>query len=369
MQNTAMRVMIEQFEKQLNILNTTPTHPTQDLESIIFIIKAFSETISSEELEYSPRLFSKQNIAFIQSVITQKRDGFEQLRLTLASCFGSYAEWLSGREEFLPNVFSFLLHELEFSKHPVTSALALTEMCSLCQVPLSKHCDEVLNLCMTTLPKIPEQVQSKIIQSMLYIIQALEADEAVRRSMFILESILSRLEETIQQQESPEARKMLILNLDFLRSFCKGSRKSVIDLDSYTDTTLSASDQLIGSKLHKALDYVLEKYIRDEEILTIVANVIVECMKCDVKSIEQQNYPFFQSTVRVFSNHPSASVLSIASNAIKTCKPGYLKTHKQNYFENCIQLIINFIQITSFEYMTAEPDVCYEFFLFLEAVF
>jgi hypothetical protein len=119
----------------------------------------------------------------------------------LSVCFGNYAEWLANQPEHLPVCIEFLLFELANCEQPTAAAISMTELAALCQTPLSKHCDEVLNLCMSTLPSIPVHVQSKIIQSMLYIIQALPEKEARPRAKFILSGILDQLSQDVLNQE------------------------------------------------------------------------------------------------------------------------------------------------------------------------
>jgi hypothetical protein len=336
-------------------------------------MKSFAIMVGTEENTFFPRLFKEETIIFLLSIINGQRDGSDQLRLTFASCLGEYSEWLSVKPEYLGPCLNFLLHELQFSPKPAVAANSLTEMCSICQIQLSKHCDEVLDLCMNSLPKVPTHVQSKIIQSMLYIIQALDPSEASKRSKYIFENILIQLEGDIQLfvtvPETAEMWENLKLHLDFLSSFCKGSKHSPIEIEETETVELSPEDKLIGNRFIKVVEVLINRFSSEKEFFATIANVLVECTKCEIAIIYKQNVQILELCCKSFVATPIASIFNIFTSALIMSKKSMIEYETDIYYNTFINMIATYMDKWSLEFMHYEPDVTCEFFNLLESVF
>jgi hypothetical protein len=375
LQDKALEFIYSLFHSELQQLSSNGDYGTQGLEATVYCLKCFSEAISIDESKWSPLLFNSSSLTYIQQLIGANRDGSKLLRLTLAACFGSYSEWLSNQPEFLPVSLNFLLQELANCDQPTSAAISLTELASLCQIPLSKHADEVLNLCMNSLPNIPAHVQSKIIQSMLYIIQPLPIEEAMPRSNFILNSIVDQLEQDIVIRKTSgnavEVKESLELHLEFYKSFCKGSNKAIIDLDPSTlERQMTSTEALLGKRLLACFEQIFQLWIVEQDVLVKLCEVIKDSARCDNAIIMNHLSSFLRLLAVVFEAEQHSCFLSAAASIMAYSTTQLIGLSQNEYEECCNRLVCTFAEkCSSVSNMQQDPDVPFDFFeFFIEVI-
>jgi hypothetical protein len=367
LQEQSLELLISLFQREIELLSTDPQHGTQGLEATIYTLKCFAEAIDTEESKWIPVLFQQSSISTIQSIINANRDGSKQLRLSMSGCCGNYSEWLANHSDYLAPALNYLLHELEHCDQPTSAAIALTELASLCQVPLSKHADEVLNLCMNTLHTVPSNIQSRIIQSMLYIIQALPSQEALPRSRFMLAGIVEQLGQDLASWESStnldSQKDSLLLHLDFLKSFCKGCNQSIVELEVEVDIPLSNEDMEVTSKLLRIIETIFQRWLHELDVVQTVCEVIRDCTRCDniiIKSLLPRLLP---TLTAVFNLSQQSCVLSSATAILDHSTPQKIKLVQQEYDQSYTQLVVIFAEkCSSMEKMQQDPDIPFDFF-------
>jgi hypothetical protein len=373
LQEKALELLIHLFQREIEVLSSDSQYGTQGLEAIVYTLKCFAEAINCEESRWIPVLFQESSISVIQAIVGASRDGFRQMRLTMAGCCGNYAEWLANHSEYLAPTLKYLLYELEHCDQPTSAAIALTELSSLCQIPLSKHADEVLNMCMSTLHTVPANIQSRIIQSMLSIIQALPSHEASPRSRFMLGGIVDQLgQDILQWQDSaePEAQKeSLLLHLDFLKSFCKGCNQSIVELEVDIDSSLSVEDMEVSSKLLQIIGAIFQRWLHELQIVQVTCEVIRDFTRCDntiIKSILPRLLP---TLTGAFSVNQQSCLLSSATAILDHSTPQKIQLVQQDYDQCYTQLVITFAEkCSSIEKMQQDPDVPFDFFEMLISI-
>ncbi|KAJ3261699.1 Importin-13 [Boothiomyces macroporosus] len=335
--------------------------------------QAFSESIPSDESDFTPFIFSEKAIQSIQKVIGDQREGHKQLRVTFASVLGNFAEWLNMHTEPLSLCFNFLLSEMVNSHAPMTAASALTEICSVCQVPLSSYADEILNLCMTTLPNVHKHVQGKIIQSLSYVIQALPPAEAAPRLNYIIIGILDQIagDITIRENEgdSDQLKDTLLFHLGFLKSFCKGAshhsphhsptRTSVIDIE------LNEEEKQLGNRFVQVIGNIFRYWVSDLSITIEICIILKDAFKSEIKFIKAQSKIILEYISEAFNHAQHACLLSSAISVLPAINQSSAPNDTDLYPAS-IAICNTFSQkCTNLPFMEDNSDVIHEFYEFL----
>ncbi|KAJ3305067.1 hypothetical protein HDV03_001993 [Kappamyces sp. JEL0829] len=363
LEDQALAQIATGLSAEIQQLSHDPQLGLQKLEALLFHAKAFAESIAADEGVYTPMIFHESSLDLFQNLATSTRNGARILRLTVASMMGSFAEWLAVHPESLPKCVNFLVSELSASPNPSVAASSLVELCSICQVPLSKHCDEIMNLCLSILPQCSASVKGRVFQSMSYIVKALPQDEAGPRLSFLIGGIIDQVSQDLAiirnaGGTTPATREALLMHLEFIKSFCKGGRVDVDQLDG-----LSPEDASLGARFLEMSESVLGFFVHDEPILQEMSLVLGDCAKA--------HFHFFQPH--------AAQLLRLTANAFLATRHAFLITSCTLLFRSidfhsastvvskaaadvCCVFAEHFTSLTAME---TSPDVVHEFFEFL----
>jgi DNA-binding NarL/FixJ family response regulator len=360
LQESALGLVMESLNHEISLVNSNSCG-TQGIEACLHVVKAFSETVSTEENQYIPILFSSDTVQFINSLIERKVDGYVQLRITLASLFGAYGDWLSEREHLLSPVLDFLLSELQNSPHPSAAANALTDLSSVCQTPLSKHCDAVLTMCFSALGRCPPILQGKIIQSMMAVIQPLGGQECISRSLYVLNGIIEQFYIDIQNSNAGiNTRPDVILHLEFLKSFAKGTRNRVVELEK---NAITPEEIEAGGRVLIIFQEIGQIACADNEIAMVLTETIREITKCDIGALQCIFPDIHLLCVEWFSRTGNAEYIVCCTAVLKFCPKTLRESRCQNFetaFDRLFGVILQFQN---------DPEVLAECFEFLSQVY
>ncbi|KAJ2997317.1 hypothetical protein HDV02_005655 [Globomyces sp. JEL0801] len=327
----ALNLIMNVFQTELDQLQRNSQLGVQSLEAAILCMKSFSESISSEEAVYTPILFSQENVAIIQNLINTKRNGYAQLEKSFSLCMAD-------------------------SVHPMIAANSLVEICAVCQVHLAKYPDDIMNLCMTALPTVQPPIQGRLIQALSYVIQALPPNEATPRLSFILNGIREGLTDAVYAA--------LMINLNFLKSFCRGTGGHPIDLeDSVPKKPLSETDKALGSRFHSLLSVILQFWLNDNVEVCIILR---DCHRSGISFIEAQFGNFMQLLADTFSKTQQACLLTTAATLIPTADQKITQEDIEVFSRSCTSICVSFAtNCTTITYMENNPDVVAEFYQYL----
>lgn len=90
LEERALFQVVNGITMEMQFLSQDVNSGTQLLETLIFHLKSFAESISSDEDQYIPMIFQQEALQFLVSIAQSKRDGAALLRMTLASTIGNY---------------------------------------------------------------------------------------------------------------------------------------------------------------------------------------------------------------------------------------------------------------------------------------
>ena len=308
------------------------------------------------------------------SLINVNNDGSQSYRVTIAAMIGAFAEWFSSNPDYLPSVFRFLIGELSSCFNPVPASMALVEICCVCQVQLSSYCDEILNLCIQALSTAPISIKNRIFQSMSYITSALPSEEASPRIVVMVGGILSQLEVDILliDPQSPklhmEPYNSIIMHIEYLKSFCKGSSSAPIGIEiSGSTEPLNEQEQVTSARFYEIISGLLDRFVNDLTVINELSQLLKECCRSGLSFIDAISDALLQRVAFSFSRTPQSCLISTASSLFKRAiYSSQLKTADKDLLKPCLEITQVFISNgISQEALEASPDLAHEYFEFL----
>jgi hypothetical protein len=344
------------------------------MEALIFHLKAFTASIPAEENQIVPLIFEERTFLAVTNLINDKNNGSQQFRITLASTIGYLAEWFSANPDYLPSIFRFLINELSDCFNPVPAAMSLVEICCVCQSQLSDHCDEILNLCVQALSVASFNVKSRIFQAMSYITSALPTEEASPRILVMVGGIIAQLEQDLIMIDPSHPKKhmepynSIIIHIEYLKSFCKGSSSAPIGIElSESTEPLTEQEQITSVRFYEIISGLLDRFVDDLTILSELSMLLKECCKSGLSFIDAASVILLQKVASAFSRNPQSCLISTASSLFRRAtNSSYQKTVDADLNTPCLEISQVFIANgISLESLESYPDLIHEYFIFL----
>ncbi|WVR03182.1 hypothetical protein IAU60_000173 [Kwoniella sp. DSM 27419] len=218
----------------------------QDIEATLHCIRYSSEAVPLGEEKSLPILFSEQ----VFGQLTQRPSagkGENRLRLTVVCLIQSYEEWFKFHPDHLPPVLSYLVPSLTSTSTISRSAAdALKALCDMCRKKLVQHIGAFSDL-HGKIGDLGAEEQSKVIQAITSVIQALAPDDAIGPVEGIIAPILSRISTAIQAYSSDpaNAQPALIQSTACLTACFKGLSPSEDDIFDTSDEDESEREEKV----------------------------------------------------------------------------------------------------------------------------
>jgi hypothetical protein len=374
----ALEMIVTSIINEMGLLNSDSNAGLQVLETLMFHLKSFAESVPAEEESYTVMIFQDTSMTFLQGLATSSRNGSKYFRLTLASLMGkfkrlilgNFAEWLAFHPTALPLCVNYLVTEITDSHNPIIAASSLVEVCATCQGPLAQHCDEVLNLCIAALSTCSTFVKSKIFLSISHIVKALPPSEATPRMSLLLGGIIDQLGQDVGSLSNGIAPNLnqiesILMHLEFLESFSKGGN-SYLHCDLTETTTITPEEMQLGSRFYTIVEAIMNT-IREEVILQELAVAIKDCARAGLPLFQSQTLPLFFLIGATFKSTKQSYWMSSFTQLFRK-----INWAAAPYEPITIQImdISNFIstEYSSLQSMENNPDIIHEYFLFLTEV-
>ena len=342
----------------VEIANQQQQNSTQNVEACLYLLKAFSETIPYDESKYLKLLFSQNTVDYLRNAVDKQFDGYFQLRNTVCRLFGSYGDWFANNGGFLSPAITFLIGELEHSSSPISAATALTDLTSVCQKELSKHCDHVLTLYFDVINKCPMEVQGKIIQSMISVVQPLKGDIATERTLFILNSIVDNIRNDLSAFSGDLS--CLIHHIGFLTYFAKGSRNTVIDIE---DSVISEAERKASQQLVEIF-IAFSRFIFEKDFTAAAIESIQDIGKSYVKALQFTFPNLIKLVVHWFTSTGNVELVPCCSVLLKNCPKHLVQSNSETIDVACKELSDAVCKC-----YIVDPDIPAEYFDFLTIVY
>ncbi|WWD06250.1 hypothetical protein V865_004336 [Kwoniella europaea PYCC6329] len=302
----------------------------QDIEATLHCIRYSSEAVPLGEDKSLPILFGEQILGQLAHRPIRGK-GEERLRLTVVCLIQSYEEWFKFHPSHLPPVLSYLVPSLTSSTTISRSAAdALKALCDMCRKKLVEHIGAFAELHGKIGDLGPEE-QSKVIQGITSVIQALAPGDAVGPVEGIISPILSRIAQALQQYsvDPTNAQPALVQSTAALTACFKGLSPSEDEMFDTTDEgdeaareeaiALTREDPRIV-ELRRGIENAVEGLVGvvgrgegDAEVADAISSLLKHATLSSSTLISLSPLPLLSLVCMACENSPSALWMSLAS--------------------------------------------------------
>eukprot|EP00041_Stephanoeca_diplocostata_P023538 m.580132 g.580132 ORF g.580132 m.580132 type:complete len:939 (+) comp22320_c0_seq2:195-3011(+) len=207
MKGECQRLLVEFLETSVN--PTSSTVPWQQVEAVLYALRASADTLRADETTYTPRIF-----AHLEHVGQQP-----QVIQTALLMVGAYAEWLNENPSCLPSALQLLLQAIHVPKYIRFAAIALCDVCQDCSAHIAHDASAIIGACYSALQgPVQQKTSTKITMALCRVISSLPAEEALQEGTKLCGALTQRLPALAA---SPDNTDELLNILRMLRLTCK----------------------------------------------------------------------------------------------------------------------------------------------------
>ncbi|ORY23548.1 armadillo-type protein [Naematelia encephala] len=303
----------------------------QDIEACLHCIRYSSEAVPLGEDKSLPILFGDQVLGQLAHRPLSGR-GEERLRLTVVCMIQAYEEWFKFHSDHLLPVLSYLVPSL--TSTPAisrTSADALKALCDICRGKLVQHIGAFSELHGKIGDLGPEE-QTKVIEAITSVIQALSPGDAIGPVESILGPILDRLGSAIAaaQLDPVSTAPLLVQTMSALTASFKGlspAEDDIFDLTSEDDITATEEairsarcDQrmvVLRSRMEESIRGAVGTWNGDGEVADAISSLVKNATLASSETlIALSPLPLLSLICTACERSPSALWMSLASTLI-----------------------------------------------------
>nr|XP_031862141.1 uncharacterized protein CI109_002554 [Kwoniella shandongensis]KAA5529213.1 hypothetical protein CI109_002554 [Kwoniella shandongensis] len=302
--------------------------PWQDIEATLHCIRYSSEAVPLGEEKSLPVLFGEQVLGLL-SQRPPRGKGEERLRLTVVCLIQAYEEWFKFHPAHLLPVLSYLVPSLTSSTTISRSAAdALKALCDMCRKKLVEHIGAFSEL-HGKIGDLGAEEQSKVIQAITSVIQALQPGDAIGPVEGILNPIIDRINQAVSavQQDPVNAQPVLIQSAAALTACFKGLAPSDDDMFDTADeeddkekeerVKIAREDQrmiLLRTRVEGAVSGVVQVWNGDAEIADAISSLLKHATLSSSETlISLSPLPLLTLVCLACERAPSALWMSLAS--------------------------------------------------------
>ncbi|KAF9402028.1 hypothetical protein BGX21_011452 [Mortierella sp. AD011] len=302
------------------------------LEATLYCLKALSEVVPHNENVQMPRFFSEQIFGRLPKTYVCRASE------TTLSLIGSYAEWFKLHPQFLLPALNFVIPALEIPQLASSAAKALKNICDTCRESLVEAIDAFMTVFANVERAIDPAIKGSVVYSIATVIQTLPIERSISPLVGLLGDIFTRSNECLEtrkqrlasgnsgvtvthiqtasgETELEPLSAMMLLQLDFLSSCCKGLQSPLEDeirtaeerIHLYQRTVedrarvLSAGGMAV--ELARSMEQVIQEVVmvwpHEQQIIERVCHIIKTMMTASQLS---PLYLPFTTLVRVIEN-------------------------------------------------------------------
>ncbi|KAK8844673.1 hypothetical protein IAR55_006522 [Kwoniella newhampshirensis] len=300
----------------------------QDIEATLHCIRYSSEAVPLGEERSLPVLFGEQVLSPL-SQRPPRGKGEERLRLTAVCLIQAYEEWFKFHPAHLLPVLSYLVPSLTSSSTISRSAAdALKAICDMCRKKLVEHIGAFSEL-HGKIGDLGAEEQSKVIQAITSVIQALQPADAIGPVEGILNPIVDRIHQAVSaaQQDPVNAQSILIQSTAALTACFRGLAPSGDDMFDTADeedgdekeerVRLVREDQrmvLLRTRVEGAVAEVVQVWNGDTEVADAISSLLkYATLSSSETLISLSPLPLLTLVCLACERSPSALWMSLAS--------------------------------------------------------
>uniref|UniRef100_A0A0W0G8H2 Uncharacterized protein n=1 Tax=Moniliophthora roreri TaxID=221103 RepID=A0A0W0G8H2_MONRR len=314
----------------------------EDVEATLHCILSIQEALDYDNTPHLPRLYSPEILGRLPTT------GHTRVRRTSLSLIGTYASWFASnpdqpttppRQELLTNAVSYVVQALPDAALSLQAASALRNICDANRKLLAPQIGAFAEL-HAGLAQVPDSEKSTVMESIASVIQALPPPEEIPPVEVIVNPIVQKLMEILRSPSSlpPEAREMVILQLETLAGIAKGltggstnDGLSVLEDETESEAALEAvksarRDPRMAQLRQNILDAVracVEVLGHDAGIGQALNELVksITALPADITLISLPAPPLLEIVCFALQRQVTASWLSVAGILINQLSP------------------------------------------------
>ncbi|OXG35215.1 hypothetical protein C367_00450 [Cryptococcus neoformans Ze90-1] len=301
----------------------------QDIEATLHCIRYSSEAVPLGEDQSLPALFGEQ----VLGLLTQRPTGGlgeDRLRLTIVCLIQSYEEWFKFHPTHLAPCLSYLVPSLTSRSHSISrsAADALKALCDMCRKKLVEHIGAFSEL-HGKIGDMGSEEQSKVIQGISSVIQALPPKEAIGPVEAIVNPIIDRMQAAVSASHTNavEAQPLLIQTINSLTACLKGLSPSDDEIFDAVDDEDQKEEEMkrvrsdermarLREKIYMAIEGVVGVWNGDSETADAISSLLKHVSPNPPTLISLPSLPLLSLVTLACSRAPSALWFTLASTVI-----------------------------------------------------
>ncbi|AFR92571.1 hypothetical protein C343_00448 [Cryptococcus neoformans C23] len=301
----------------------------QDIEATLHCIRYSSEAVPLGEDQSLPALFGEQ----VLGLLTQRPTGGlgeDRLRLTIVCLIQSYEEWFKFHPTHLAPCLSYLVPSLTSRSHSISrsAADALKALCDMCRKKLVEHIGAFSEL-HGKIGDMGSEEQSKVIQGISSVIQALPPKEAIGPVEAIVNPIIDRMQAAVSASHTNavEAQPLLIQTINSLTACLKGLSPSDDEIFDAVDDEDQKEEEMkrvrsdermarLREKIYMAIEGVVGVWNGDSETADAISSLLKHVSPNPPTLISLPPLPLLSLVTLACSRAPSALWFTLASTVI-----------------------------------------------------
>ncbi|BEJ13429.1 hypothetical protein CspHIS471_0306030 [Cutaneotrichosporon sp. HIS471] len=295
--------------------------PWQDIEATLHCIRYSGEGVPLGEEKSLPIIFSDRLIGGLSNR-QHAGLGEERLRLTFVCLIRAYEEWFKYHPEHLLPVLSYLVSSLTSSRLVSPSAAdSLKALCDICRTKLVDHIGAFSELHGKIGDLGPDE-QTKVIEGITSVIQALAPANAIGPVQGILGPIVDRLGEAVTSGDPAD----LVQAMNSLTACFKGFSPSDDDMFDSLDGDDEAKDAAmmearkapstvaLRQRAEQAITAVIQVWNGDSEVADAISSLLKQATLSSSETlISLSPLPLLTLVCTACEQAPSALWMSLAS--------------------------------------------------------
>ncbi|WVQ82597.1 hypothetical protein IAT38_004727 [Cryptococcus sp. DSM 104549] len=300
--------------------------PWQDIEATLHCIRYSSEAVPLGEDQSLPILFGEQ----VLGLLSQRPlggVGEERLRLTVVCLIQSYEEWFKFHPTHLLPVLSYLVPSLTSSSIISRSAAdALKALCDMCRKRLVEHIGAFSEL-HGKIGDLGDEEQSKVIQAITSVIQALSPPDAIGPVEGIVSPIIERINAAVSTARSNpvDAQPLLVQTVTSLTACFKGLSpmddlfETVDDDEDDNAVKLVREDPrmvALRERVYGAVEGVVQVWNGDSEVADAISALVKHATPSPPTLISLPSLPLLTLVTLACERSPSALWFNLASTLV-----------------------------------------------------
>ncbi|KND02868.1 uncharacterized protein SPPG_01948 [Spizellomyces punctatus DAOM BR117] len=350
----------------------------QVLESTLFAIKSISDSVSSSETIYLPRLFAE-----LGRIAASPPDALVRVKMTTCRLIGSYAEWLHANTAHLPPALHFLIASIQSRKVSTAAADGLLNVCDVCRNDLVDGADVLVNLWIQVGPSLQPLEKSRLVKAVTNVIQCMPYALLLPRLLTVLSGIVRDITCALDtvQQDADQTKETVLNQLGYLKACCQGIQHPESDADSSTESLTGLAPPAAGSSdpqqqsvaavIWDVTQRICTLFGADEHVMQSLCSFINETLR-NTLPIFTPNLPALITLItHLYAHHPHACLLNTAAATAGAYGDGLADRASIPQREELTRLIVEVTGRTiqwleSTEQMEMYPDVVASYFELLQ---